>query len=143
MRSASNLLLLIIPESLLGPLLLCLLIAGGLGLVMGFRRAGLTLVITAVTIPIANVLVGALMDAVFGAMPVSLVIAVSIVLQLLIYLMVGWGLIKIVFGREAVNQAKGHLLADLIRWILRKTCSLPGLLLLGGLCFFLYFRATL
>jgi hypothetical protein len=143
MGNSSNLLLLLIPESLLGPLLLLFLMAGGLAIILGFRRKGMALIITAISFPIVAVVIETLMNELFGAMPGWLVIPVSMALLLIVYLMIGWGLIKMVFGQRAIDEAKGHLLADAVRGVLRMTFTRTGLVVFGGMFLFLYLSVVL
>jgi len=142
MNNASNLLLLVIPEPLLGPLLVCLIMAGGLAMILGFRRQGAALVLMAIAIPIVSMLIEALMNDLFAAMPGWLVTPVAMLILLIVYAMIGWGLIKMLFGQRAVDEAKGHLLADAVRWLLRKTFTRYGLATLGALFLFHYWSVA-
>lgn len=138
MNATSNLLLMFLPEALLGPLLVGLIVVGGLAMVLGFRRQGLALVVAAVAFPFVAVLVEATLNEVFAAIHPALVVPASMLLMLVVFLAMGGALIKAVFGQRAVDEAKGHLLADACRWTLRRIFSPRGLLLSAGVFGLLY-----
>lgn len=134
MNSFSNVLLMLVPERMLGSVLLFMIVAGGLAIIIGFRKAGKALVIAAISIPLVAVLVEALMNSIFDSLPDGLVLPVSVALVVLIYLWIGWMLVKWVFGQRAVDHAKGELLADAMRGLFRLTFSKAGLLV-AAVCF--------
>ena len=88
--------------------------------------------ITGMSLPLVLVLVEALMNDLFMALPEWLVMPVSMAITIIIYLLIGGALLKLVFGQKAIDEAKGHLLADAARWILRRVFSGKGALVLGS-----------
>lgn len=133
MNSATNLFLLLLPPELLGLLTVAVIIAGGFLVMIGARRKGTALVVTGMSLPLVLILVEALMNDLFTALPEWLVIPVSVAITTIIYLLVVWAFVKLVFGQRAIDEAKGHLLADAARWILRRTFSGKGALVFGAL----------
>lgn len=132
MNNTSSLLLMVVPESILGPMLVLLIMAGGIAIVLSFRRQGVALVLTAISFPIVAVMIEALMNELFAGAPAWLIIPASILLLLILFLGICWTLIKMVFGQRAVDEAKGHLLADALRWCLRKVFTRAGLVLVAS-----------
>lgn len=138
MSNVLNFLLLVVPDSLLGSVLTLLVIAGGFAMILGFRAHGTALVVTAVAIPIVSAAIEAVTDELFTIMDGRLVVPISMAALLLVYLAIGWGLIKLVFGQRAIDEAKGHLLADAAKGVLRMAFTRVGLIAVGGLFLFLY-----
>lgn len=132
MNSATNLFLLLLPPELLGLLTVALIIAGGFMVMIGARRKGTALVVTGMSLPLVLILVEALMNDLFTALPEWLVMPVSVAITTIIYLLVGWAFVKLVFGQRAIDEAKGHLLADAARWVLRRVFSGKGAFVLGS-----------
>lgn len=142
MSNISNLLFLIIPESLFGPMLLFLFVAGGFALILGFVRLGKGLIFTAIALPLISFVFEILMNEMFSALPSWLVTPVAMLLMLIVYFMIGWTLIKMVFGARAVEEAKGHLLADAIKSVLRMIFTRTGIVAVGIVFMFLYTSVT-
>lgn len=142
MGNVSNLLFLLIPESLFGPMLLCLLVAGGLALILGFGKLGKSLIFTAIALPLVSVAVEALLNDMFMALPGWLVTPVAMLLMLTVYIMIGWALIKLVFGQKAIDEAKSHLLADAVKGVLRRIFTRGGVVVAGSVFAFLYFSVS-
>lgn len=103
---------LLIPEELVGTLLLFMLLGGGFAIMAGARRLGKTLIISAIAFPIISVVIFALLNDFFAAIPPGLVAPIAFVLMATLYLGVGWMIIKAIFGQKAVDHAKGEILAD-------------------------------
>lgn len=138
MGSVSNVLFLLIPESLFGPMLLCMLVAGGLALILGFGKLGKGLIFTAIALPLVSFVFEAILNEMFMALPGWLVTPVAILLMLTVYLMIGWALIKIVFGQKAIQEAKGRLLADAIKSVMRRIFTRGGVVAVGSVFMLLY-----
>lgn len=127
MSTTTNLLFLLVPEELVGTLLLFMLIAGGFAFIVGARRAGKALVVSAIAFPFISVIVSALFNDFFEALPPSLMMPVALLLMAVLYVSIGWMIIKATFGQKAVDHAKGELLADGVRAALRLMFSKVGL----------------
>ena len=138
MSNASNLLFLLIPEEFFGLILLCLIVGGGFALILGYPAQGKALILTAIALPLVSFVVGVLMNEMFMALPGWLVTPVAMLLMLIIYLMIGWALVKLVFGQKAIEEAKGHLLADAIKGLLRMIFTRSGFVALGSVFLLLY-----
>ena len=82
------------------------------------------------------------MNELFVAVPGWSVTPVAMLLMLILYLMIGWALIKMVFGQRAIDEAKGHLLAEAVKGLLRMTLTRTGGLAVGGAFLFLYLSAA-
>lgn len=142
MSNASNLLFLLIPEELFGLMLLCLFIGGGFALMLGYAVQGKALILTAIALPLVSFVVEALMNGMFMAMPGWLVTPVAMLLMLIVYLMIGWALVKLVFGQKAIEEAKGHLLADAIKGVLRMIFTRSGFVAVGIAFLLLYLNVS-
>lgn len=133
MNTTSNILFLLVPEELVGTLLLFMLITGGFAFIIGARKAGKALVVSAIAFPFISVIVSALFNDFFAALPPSLVVPVAFLLMAVLYVSIGWMIIKGIFGQKAVDHAKGELLADGVRAAFRFIFSLKGLVLIACL----------
>jgi hypothetical protein len=129
MNRISNPLLMLIPEQALGPLLLLMLVGGGLLITVGARRAGGALVTLAIAIPFITVVVEALFNDLFAALPEGLVQPVAWLIMLVFYAVLGFMLLKLVVGQKAIDQAKGQLIADATKGLLKLMFRLPVMLL--------------
>lgn len=141
MNQSTNLLLSLVPKELLGSVLLLMMMAGGLAIVVGARKIGQALVISAIAFPVVGVISAALLNTIFGALPPELARMARAVAAVLVFAALAWMIIKWIFGEEAVNQAKGELLADAIRGIFRFMFSRAGLAIAFGLVLLAYVRA--
>lgn len=128
MNTTTNILFLVVPQELVGIFLLFMLVGGGLAIIVGARRVGKALVISAITFPIASVVVSALLNDFFAALPANLVAPIAFLLMAVLYIGLGWMIIKAIFGQRAVDHAKGELLADGARAGFRFLFSRMGLL---------------
>ena len=98
MNRVADPLLMLIPEAAMGPVILFLFIAGGLALIVGARRAGKALIITAIALPIMSFLFERLMDILFANLPDALVLPVAWATMVATGLMVVWAIIRLIFG---------------------------------------------
>jgi len=130
MNTTTNILFMLVPEELVGTLLLFMLIAGGFAFIIGARKAGKALVVSAIAFPFISVIVSALFNDFFAALPPSLVLPVAFLLMAVLYVSIGWMIIKGIFGQKAVDHAKGELLADGARAALKLMFSKFGLVCL-------------
>ena len=128
MNTTTNILFLLIPEELVGTLLLFMLVAGGLAFIVGARRIGKALVISAIAFPFISVVVSALMNDFFASLPPDLVMPIAFLVMMALYIAIGWMIIKSIFGQKAVDHAKGELLADGARAAFRFFFSKVGIL---------------
>lgn len=139
MNTTSNILFLLVPEELVGTLLLFMLVAGGFAFIIDARRVGKALVISAIAFPFISVIVSALFNDFFAALPPGLVVPVAFLIMAILYIAIGWMIIKGIFGQRAVDHAKGELLADGVRFVLRSAFSKAGFLILAGVAITGYF----
>ena len=129
MNRIANPLLMLVPPELMGVLIMSLWVAGGFAFIVGARRTGGALVTVAIAIPLITVIVEALIGEAFALLPDALVMPVAFLITLALWLTVGWMLVKLVFGQRAVDEAKGHLLADALKAILRTLFRHPAILI--------------
>lgn len=132
MGQSINLLLLFLPPEMLGLLSVVLIVSGGILIMLSARRQGTALVLTGISLPLITVLIEALMNDLFMALPDRLVMPMAIALQIIIYITIGWSLLKSIVGQRAIDEAKGHLLADAVKWLLRRSFSRYGVMVLGS-----------
>lgn len=119
MTRITNPLLMVVPLELLGLMLAGMIVAGGLMMVVGARQGGVALVGTAIAIPLISVVVEALMNEVFTAVPEDLILPLAWLIMGVAYLMLFGALVTMLFGQKAVDQAKGELLASAAKGVLR------------------------
>lgn len=139
MNTTTNILFLFVPEELVGTLLLFMLVAAGFAFIVGARRVGKALAISAIAFPFISVIVSALFNDFFAALPPALVMPVAFLIMAILYSTIGWMIIKGIFGQRAVDHAKGELLADGARLALRALFSRIGLIMLlifGAMAYF-------
>ena len=127
MGQTTNLLLLLLPPELLIPFVTLMVMVGGLLIAVGARQKGAALVIAGVSLPIVMVIVEVLMTEFFMALPEELVTPVATAIMILLYAIIGWSLFKWVVGQKAIDEAKGQLLADAVKWLLRRVFSVTGM----------------
>jgi hypothetical protein len=137
MNRITNPILLIIPPELFGLIVVGMLICGGLAITVGARKLGKGLVMGAIALPFVMFIVEALMNDLFAAMPDALVMPVAFLITVTVWVMLGWAVLRFVFGQAVLDNARGILLADALRASARPLLSRP-LLLIGGL-FLAYF----
>ena len=140
MNRLSNPILLLVPYEALGAVLILFLVLGGLCMVVGARRAATGLIATAIVIPFATVIIEALFNELFAALPPSLVKVVAWFVMGIVYLVIFGSLMSFLVGEEAWVHAKGQLLADSIKGLLRMAFSWPLLLVWGVLALYLWIK---
>lgn len=133
MGQTTNLAFLLLPEELLPYLVTLMVMAGGFLLMIGQRDKAIALVAAGLSLPVILLVVEAVMTDVFMALPEGMVGPVATVITVVLYASIGWSLLVWLVGRKAVDEAKGHLLADAIKWVLKKLFSLKGIAVLGSL----------
>lgn len=140
MDRAINPLLMLVPAEMLGVASVLLLVAGGLAIIIGLRRAGWAMVVIGIALPVMMVVLDALMGSMFLLLPDMLVLPIAMAMIALSYLLLGWGLVKMLFGQRAVDAAKGHLLADAVKGTLKLMFTWPALSLMTGGFLYLWWR---
>ena len=133
MNTTTNILFLLVPERLVGALLLFMLVGGGMAFIVGARRIGKTLVISAIAFPFISVIASALFNEFFAALPEWMIIPAAFVIMVILYVSIGWMIIKGIFGQKAVDHAKGELLADGVRKGFGLLFSKAGILIVLGI----------
>ena len=129
MNRVTNPLLMVLPEEAMGTVLVLMIVGGGLLIVIGARKLGGTLVGLGIAMPFISVVIEALMNEFFFALPDDLIQPVAYLIMAVVYAALGYALLKLVLGQEAVDQAKGQLLADAIKGLLRLMFRWPVMLL--------------
>jgi hypothetical protein len=140
MNRISNPILLLVPHEALGALLILFLVLGGLCRIVGARRASTGLIATAIAIPFATVIVEALFNELFAVLPPSLVKIVAWCVMGIVYLVIFGSLMSFLFGEGVWGHAKGQLLADSIKGILRFALTWPLLLVWVVLALYLWIK---
>lgn len=140
MDRAVNLALIMIPTEIMGPALALLLMLGGFCMVVGARKAATGLITTAITFPFIVVIVEALFNDFFAAIPAQYTqLAVWLVLGVS-YLLIFGRLMSFLFGRRVWDDAKGNLLAYAIRRVFILAFSWQFLIIWIGLGIFFWSR---
>lgn len=132
MNRFTNPILMIMPAEMLGLLIIGMLVGGGLAMTVGARKLGKSLVIGAIALPFIMLLVEALMNDLFAIMPDFMIMPVAFLITVLAWLMLAWALLRLMVGQAALDNARGALLADGIKAVMRPLLSRP-LILIGGL----------
>jgi hypothetical protein len=134
MNRFANPILMIIPPELFGLIVVGMLICGGLAITVGARKLGKGLVLGAIALPFVMFIVEALMNDLFAAMPEALIMPVAFLITVTAWIMLGWALLRVVFGQAALSNAGGIILADTIRGGARLLSSRP-IVVIGALVF--------
>lgn len=129
MNRVTNPLMMVLPEEAMGTVLALMIVGGGLLIVVGARKTGGSLVGLAIAMPFISVAIEALMNEFFYALPEGLVQPVAFFIMVLVYAALGYALLKVLLGQEAIDQAKGQLLADAVKGLLRLMFRWPVMLL--------------
>jgi len=129
LNRVTNPLMMLLPEEAMGTVLVLMIVGGGLLIVVGARKIGGTLVGLAIAMPFISVVIEAVMNEFFYALPENLVQPVAFFIMALVYAALGYALLKLLLGQEAIDQAKGQLLADAVKGLLRLMFRWPILLL--------------
>ncbi len=141
MNRAINPALMLIPHEVLGQVLALFLVLGGICMVVGARRASAGLIVTAIAVPFVTVVVETLFSEVFAILPPQFVQFFAWLVLALVYLLILGALMSFVFGQHVWSEAKGHLLADAIKAILRLAISWPLLITWIGLAVFFWWHS--
>jgi hypothetical protein len=123
MGRLTNPTLVLIPHEALGAVLVLFLVLGGICMVVGLRRAATVLVFTAIATPFISVMVEALFNEFFAALPPGLVTPIAYLVLAITYLVVGGMLMGALFGERVWTETKAQLLADAIRGLFRLAFS--------------------
>ena len=142
MNRLANPLLMLIPLEAIPALMVLLMVIGGGLIAVGFRRAGWTAVISAIAIPVILAVVGMMFDSLFAALPEGWVRPIGWLISAIFYVGSFWALIKFVFGQKAIDEAKGQLLADAVRGLVRLMFRWPVFLVCGGLIAYLTWKVN-
>ena len=140
MNRATNPILLLVPHEALGAVLLLFLTLGGLCMVVGARRASKGLIATAIAVPFITVIMEALFNELFSVLPPSLIKPVSWLILIVVYIVIFGALMSFLFGQRTWEAAKGQLLSDSIKGVLRIAVSWPLLVIWGILAAFLWLK---
>jgi hypothetical protein len=141
MNRFTNPILMIIPPELFGLIVVGMLICGGLAITVGARKLGKGLVLGAIALPFVMFIVEALMNDLFAAMPEALIMPVAFLITVTAWIMLGWAIMRMVFGQAVLRNAGGIILADTIRGGARLLFSRP-IVVIGALVFaYLYWSA--
>ena len=132
--------MMLVPQEALGGVLLLFLVLGGLCMIVGAKKAASGLITTAIAVPIVTVVIEALCNELFALLPPSLVKIVAWLVLIVTYIIIFGALMGFLFGQRAWDEAKGHLIADAIRGILRVTFSWPLLVVWGVLAVYVWVR---
>lgn len=132
MNRFTNPILMIMPAEMLGLLIIGMLVCGGLAVTVGARKLGKSLVIGAIALPFIMLLVEVLMNDLFAIMPDFMIMPVAFLITVLAWLMLAWALLRLMVGQAALDNARGALLADGIKAVMRPLLSRP-LILISGL----------
>ena len=140
MNRLGNPILLLVPHEALGAVLTLFLVAGGLCMIVGARRAATGLIAAAIAVPFVSVVVEALFNELFAVMPPWLVQIVAWLVLALVYLIILGAFLSFVFGQRVWDETKSHLIADAIKGLFRLAFSWPMLLVWVALATYLWLR---
>ena len=121
--------LMLMPAEAMGPTLVLMIMVGGRMVMVGARRAGLALVYTAIALPFITVVVEALMNEVFAAVPAGLVRPLAWGMMGIANLTLAGMLMVMLFGQKISSGVLTVLLADAIKGLLRLLFWWPLMLL--------------
>ena len=105
-------------------------------MIVGAKKAASGLIATALAVPFVNVAAEVVFAGLFAYMPPWMVQAVAWLVLIVVYVALFAGLMSLIFGQRVWDEAKGHLLADAIKSLVRLAVSWPMLVL--WLCFAAY-----
>ena len=109
MNRITNPLLMLVPEESMPQVLVLMIMIGGLLMVVGARRSGLALVLTAISLPFITHIVEALMNHVFDAVPDWAVQPLAWALMAVAYLALAVSLIVLLVGERVWRDVKTQL----------------------------------
>ncbi|NDP47498.1 MAG: hypothetical protein GZ085_03735 [Sulfuriferula multivorans] len=136
-----NPLLILVPMEYLGLMMAFMLVIGGMLIIMGAVVKGKVLIFTAIAIPFISVIVQVLMNAFFASLPEALIMPVAWFIMFVAYAIGAMVVVRLLFGDKAVEHAKGQLLADAVKWMLKLLFRWPVMLVWVGALMFLAFKA--
>ena len=141
MTRITNPLLMVVPMELLGLVMVGMIVVGGLMTILGARKGGLALVGLAIALPFISVVVEVLMNEVFTAVPERLVLPLAWLIMAIAYLLLFGAFVTALFGRQAVDHAKGDLLASAVKGVFRFLFWWPAMIVwLPLLAFLVWFK---
>ncbi len=140
MNRLTNPMLLLVPHEALGGVLLLFLVLGGICRIVGARRASTGLIAMAIAVPLVTVVMEALFNELFAVLPPSLVRIVAWLVMIVVYVVIFGALMIFLFGQRSWEVAKGHLLADSVKGVLRIAVSWPLLLVWVVLAAYLWLK---
>ena len=140
MNRLTNPVLLLVPEEALGAVLVLFLVLGGICMMVGARRASIALIATAIAVPFITVVMEAMFNELFAALPPALVKIVAWFVLGVVYLVIFGALMSFLFGEKTWESAKGQLLADAIKGVLRIAFSWPLLFVWGALAAYFWMQ---
>lgn len=140
MNRLTNPMLLLVPHEALGGVLLLFLVLGGICRIVGARRASTGLIAMAIAVPLVTVVMEALFNELFAVLPPSLVRIVAWLVMIVVYVVIFGALMIFLFGQRSWDEAKGHLLADSVKGVLRIAVSWPLLLVWVVLAAYLWLK---
>lgn len=136
MNRISNPLLMIVPFELLGLLLGGMIMLGGFFIMISATQKGKAIIITALLIPIAAVVVQAMMESFFATLPEDLVWPVYWFIMVIIYAAMGVMLARMLFGKKTITEWRNRMLVSILAASARFLFKWPVMLLwLGGLLY--------
>ncbi|MEQ1790258.1 MAG: hypothetical protein ABL857_07430 [Rickettsiales bacterium] len=142
MNRAINPTIMLIPHEMLGQILALFLVLGGICMVVGARKAATGLISIAIALPFITVVVEAFFNEFFAILPPQFTQLFAWLVLGLVYLLIFGTLMSFLFGQRVWDQAKGQLLADAIRGVLRLVISAPLLITcVVGLVAFLWWAS--
>lgn len=141
MNGIMNPLLILVPMEYLGLMMAFMLVIGGMLIIMGAVVKGKVLIFTAIAIPFISVIVQVLMNAFFASLPEALIMPVAWFIMFVAYAIGAMVVVRLLFGDKAVEHAKGQLLADAVKWMLKLLFRWPVMLVWVGALMFLAFKA--
>ena len=116
------------------------LVLGGICRIVGARRASTGLIAMAIAVPLVTVVMEALFNELFAVLPPSLVRIVAWLVMIVVYVVIFGALMIFLFGQRSWDEAKGHLLADSVKGVLRIAVSWPLLLVWVVLAAYLWLK---
>ena len=128
MNRLTNPMMLLVPHEALGGVLLLFLVLGGICRIVGAKRASTGLIAMAIAFLFITVVMEALFNELFAVLPPSLVKVVAWLVMIVVYIVIFGALMSFMFGQRTWDEAKGHLLADSIKGVLKIAVSWPLLL---------------
>lgn len=111
--------MLLVPEEAMGGMLTLFLILGGLCLIAGAKKTASGLIVLAIFTPFVMAVMQATFSELFAALPAETVQPVSWLLMGFVGVSALGALMALLVGKSAWDEAKGHILAEIILGIFR------------------------